>query len=221
MHVIVSHSFINIVRRRGAAQGGEKNEISFCDGSGCRHGNWLWQRERGRRLRCRLSSRRPWGMSAQSRRGGGAWSGRRGARPCRCSACRSRLRGRLGMAQWTLPPNLGAAIGCNVFERSGHRFARRNRVKAKIRTWVLIQSEPIALTAKPRLRRGFLFDGFRKEKEDGNFPPSRTPSQVAEATAAERSGMPAGRAVVHRTATTIRSAVPARSATTRDTDGIG
>jgi hypothetical protein len=52
------------------------------------------------------------------------------------------------------------------------------------------------------------------------FPPSRTSSPVAKATAAERSGMPAGGAVVHRTAAAIGPAVPARSAATGDADGV-
>src|ERR1700731_447732 len=45
-------------------------------------------------------------------------------------------------------------------------------------------------------------------------------SPVAEAPAAERSGMPAGRAVVHRTAAAIGPAVPTRSAATGDADGV-
>jgi hypothetical protein len=61
-----------------------------------------------------------------------------------------------------------------------------------------------------------------RKKGAGNFPPLgffRLP--VAEATAAERSGMPAGRAVIHGTTTTVGPAVPAQSTATSHGNGRG
>src|ERR1039458_4482424 len=50
--------------------------------------------------------------------------------------------------------------------------------------------------------------------------PLPTFSPVAEATPAERPGMPAGRAVVHRAAAAIGTAVPAGPTTAGDADGV-
>src|ERR1700722_17576135 len=63
----------------------------------------------------------------------------------------------------------------------------------------------------------------RRAKQKGReiSRPSFFNSPVAEATAAERSGMPAGRAVVHRTTTAIGPAVPARSTATSHGNGRG
>src|SRR5581483_11678486 len=61
-----------------------------------------------------------------------------------------------------------------------------------------------------------------KDKRAGSSPAlSLVALPVAEATAAERPRMPAGRTIVERTATTIRPAMPARSATTRHRDDRG
>src|ERR1019366_7595747 len=44
---------------------------------------------------------------------------------------------------------------------------------------------------------------------------------ISKTTPAERPGMPAGRAVKHRAASTIGTTVPAGAAATRDADGVG
>jgi hypothetical protein len=46
-------------------------------------------------------------------------------------------------------------------------------------------------------------------------------SPIPEATAAERPGMPAGRTIVHRTASTVGTAVEAGTTTAGDADGVG
>ena len=76
-------------------------------------------------------------------------------------------------------------------------------------------------------KRGFLLSfrkANRRAKQKGreiSRPFVFFNSPVAEAMAAVRSGMPAGRAVVHRTTTTIGPAVPARSTPTSHGNGRG
>src|SRR5450756_214577 len=50
--------------------------------------------------------------------------------------------------------------------------------------------------------------------------PLPTFSPVAEATPAERPGMPAGRTIVHRAAAAVGTAMPAGAATAGDADGV-
>ena len=67
------------------------------------------------------------------------------------------------------------------------------------------------------------------EAANGNMPQSRDRQRdpcfaqtlpIAEAAPAERAGMPAGRAIIHRTASAIGTAVPAGPAAAGDADGI-
>jgi hypothetical protein len=63
------------------------------------------------------------------------------------------------------------------------------------------------------LSAGFFVGRFREAKRAGNFPPFAFILPVAEAMPAERPRMPAGRAVVHRTATAIGPTMPTGSTT--------
>src|SRR5579863_9248193 len=117
--------------------------------------------------------------------------------------------------------------GCG---RAAGRGRSRPRLPGRIRLalWPL-PSDLIAISGKmenPAGKRGFLLSSRKaagpQNKRSRKFPPLRFfNSPVAEATAAERSGMPAGRAVVHRTATAIRPAVPARSTAASHRNGRG
>jgi hypothetical protein len=77
-------------------------------------------------------------------------------------------------------------------------------------------------TKTPLKKRGFLLSCSAKQKQKGREIPALCfILPVAEATATERSRMPSGRAVVHRTTAAIRPAVPTRSAAASHRNGGG
>jgi hypothetical protein len=65
-------------------------------------------------------------------------------------------------------------------------------------------------------RRGHLTAASGRDYRVGRILPAVITSPVAEAAAAERARMPAGRTIVHRTASAIGTAMPARTAATGD-----
>ena len=115
--------------------------------------------------------------------------------------------------------------------RGGGRTARRrgaSRPRLPGRLQLALWTLPSALRApsltdaksegKTPLTRGF---SLSCSKEGGNSRPLAKVLPVPEATPAERPGMPAGRAIEHRAASAIGTAVPAGAAAAGDADGVG